>query len=101
MPGHRRWVLVNSAELRRRGYDHQHRAIRKAGLPAAYGTPCARCGETMLEGQDLDLDHTDDRAGYLGFSHRACNRAAGAQAANAAIAAKKAVDPLGERSRVW
>lgn len=92
---------MNAAELRRRGYDRSHRAIRQAGLPAAYGTPCARCGETMLEGQNLDLDHTDDRTGYLGFSHRACNRAAGAAAANAVIAAKNAIDPLGSRSRDW
>jgi hypothetical protein len=36
----------------------------------------------MLPGQALDLDHTDDRAGYLGFSHRTCNRAAGARLGN-------------------
>lgn len=101
MPAHRAEALVNATEKRRRGYDQAHKNIRKAGLPAAYGTPCARCGETMLEGQDLDLDHTDDRTGYLGFSHRICNRRAGAAAANAAIAAKNAIDPLGERSRVW
>jgi hypothetical protein len=90
-----------AGEHRRRGYDHRHKLTRRAYLPAAYGQPCARCGETMTEGQDLDLDHTDDRTGYLGFSHRACNRAAGARAANAVIAARNAVDPLGDRSRVW
>jgi hypothetical protein len=31
----------------------------------------------MLPGQPLDLDHTDDRAGYLGLSHSSCNRRAG------------------------
>jgi hypothetical protein len=31
----------------------------------------------MLPGQALDLDHTDDGAGWLGFSHARCNRAAG------------------------
>lgn len=90
---------MNAAELRRRGYDRSHRAIRAAGLPHAYGTPCARCGDTMLEGQDLDLDHNDDRTGYLGFSHRACNRAAGAVKLNAQLAARP--DPLGQRSRAW
>lgn len=31
----------------------------------------------MLEGQELHLDHTDDRTGYLGFSHAECNTRAG------------------------
>jgi hypothetical protein len=30
----------------------------------------------MLAGQALDLDHTDDRRGYKGFSHAECNRRA-------------------------
>jgi hypothetical protein len=46
-------------------------------LPYAYGKPCPRCGRPMLAGQALDLDHTDDRAGYLGISHAGCNRRAG------------------------
>lgn len=33
----------------------------------------------MLPGQPLHLDHTDDRTGYLGFAHAACNRKAGAR----------------------
>ena len=37
----------------------------------------------MLPGQPLDLDHTDDRAGYLGMSHATCNRRAGGQAGQA------------------
>jgi hypothetical protein len=52
-------------------------------LPDAYGRPCPRCGLPLLPGQDLDLDHTDDRAGYLGFIHATCNRAAGARLGNA------------------
>jgi len=31
----------------------------------------------MLPGQALDLDHADDRPGWLGFSHSRCNRQAG------------------------
>jgi hypothetical protein len=31
----------------------------------------------MLPGQALDLDHADDRPGWLGFSHAKCNRQAG------------------------
>jgi hypothetical protein len=35
----------------------------------------------MLPGQALDLDHTDDRAGWLGMSHATCNRRAGQRVA--------------------
>jgi hypothetical protein len=30
----------------------------------------------MLDASDLHLDHTDDRRGYLGLSHAACNTSA-------------------------
>lgn len=41
-------------------------------------TPCARCGEPMDEDPALlDLDHSDDGPGYLGLSHRTCNRTYG------------------------
>jgi len=62
-----------------RGYGAKHQATRAAGLAAAYGQPCTRCGQTMEPGQPLDLDHTDDRAGYRGYSHRECNQRAGGQ----------------------
>jgi hypothetical protein len=58
-------------------YGGPHQATRRALLPDAYGRPCPRCGLPMLPGQALDLDHTDDRAGYLGMSHSTCNRRAG------------------------
>jgi len=60
-----------------RGYGHKHREMRKALLPRAIGTPCVRCGRIMHAGQDLDLDHSDNRQGYIGFSHAHCNRKAG------------------------
>ena len=63
-------------------YSGPHQAIRRALLPDAYGRPCPRCGLPMLPGQALDLDHTDDRAGYLGMSHARCNRQAGARLGN-------------------
>ena len=64
-----------------RGYDTKHRALRAKLLPSAYGTPCVRCGQVMLPTQQLHLDHTDTRTGYLGFSHADCNMRAAARKA--------------------
>jgi len=60
-----------------RGYGRQHQKLRELLLPAAYGTPCWRCGELMLPDQDLDLGHREDRNGYAGMEHAKCNRGAG------------------------
>ena len=64
---------------KQRGYDYQFVKLRKALLPSAYNTPCVRCGQLMLPGQKLHLDHDDwDRSIIRGFSHERCNlRAAG------------------------
>lgn len=61
----------------RRGYGVEHQKLRARLLPSAYGTACARCHRPMLPGQELHLDHTDDKRGYLGFSHAECNIKAG------------------------
>lgn len=61
----------------RRGYGSHHQRTRARLLPHAYGQPCARCGEPMHQGQELHLDHNDNRHGYLGFSHAECNERAG------------------------
>lgn len=60
-----------------RRYAGPHQTVRKHTKQAAYGSPCCRCGRPMLEGQELDLDHTDDGAGYRGWAHATCNRSAG------------------------
>lgn len=68
-----------------RGYGARHQAIRRQLLPRAIGTPCSRCGQPMLAGQPLHLDHSDDRKSYIGFSHAECNtRAAGYKSTHSA-----------------
>lgn len=66
-------------------YDYRHQQIRKALIASGYWlmAPCPRCAEPMKPGQRLDLDHTDDRAGYLGLSHSSCNQAAGSRVGSA------------------
>ncbi len=58
-------------------YGARHRAIRRALLPGAVGSPCARCGRVITAADAIDLDH-DEFGGYLGWSHMACNRRAAA-----------------------
>lgn len=70
-------------------YAGQHQSIRRHTREAAYGTPCVRCGRLMLEGQYLDLDHTDDGGGYRGWAHARCNRRAGGMLGAARRAAKQ------------
>jgi hypothetical protein len=75
----------------KRGYGYQYQKLRKALLPSAYGTPCVRCGQLMLPGQKLHLDHDDwDRTIIRGFAHSWCNiRAAAKKARAIQIAAKQ------------
>lgn len=68
--------------------DAKHKALRKALLPLAYGKVCEFCGELMLRGQNLDLDHVTPRVlggvdGPTRMAHSRCNRRAGARLGNA------------------
>lgn len=63
----------------RRGYGTAHQKLRAELLPLAYGARCHFCGDLMQEGDDLHLDHTEDRSGYRGITHSACNIADGSR----------------------
>lgn len=65
-------------------YGGHHMDLRASSLAEAYGRPCARCGLPMQEGDELHLDHADGAGArdYIGFSHAACNLAAGGRLAN-------------------
>jgi len=70
---------------RHRGYGKAHKELRaywdkkiKAGTQPA----CSRCGYPVQATDTWDLDHTDDRSGYLGPAHAHCNRSAGADKVN-------------------
>lgn len=60
-----------------RGYGSPHRKLRTELIPAAIGTPCHLCGQPIRPGQDVALDHTEDRTGYRGIVHLTCNAADG------------------------
>jgi hypothetical protein len=64
-----------------RDYGANHQAVRERckELVASGLDICARCGQPIAKGAQFDLDHADDRAGYLGVSHSRCNRQAGAR----------------------
>jgi hypothetical protein len=53
-----------------------HQKLRRRWAPAVAAgvVNCARCGQLIRPGQVWDLDHRDDRVGYLGPAHRKCNR---------------------------
>lgn len=61
-----------------RGYGRLHQLARAGLLQEAYGQACHFCGLLMAEGQDLCLDHTQDRRGYRGMVHARCNYRDGA-----------------------
>jgi hypothetical protein len=68
--------MPSKGTTKQRGYGSRHRDLRKAWkrIVEAGGAVCARCGKPIAKWELFDLDHRDDRRGYLGVSHRACNR---------------------------
>lgn len=72
-----------------RGYGYEHQLLRARLLPLAYGTSCHFCDVVMREGDDLHLDHTEDRSGYRGIVHAACNVADGARRGGEAMRRKR------------
>lgn len=65
-----------------RGYGSGHDVERAKWVRIidATGWPCARCEGRIQPGEDFHLDHTEDRSGYLGPSHAACNLSAAGKA---------------------
>lgn len=76
-------TVPSKAKTVERGYGEPHRRLRRqwARIVNAGGAQCARCLRPILPGDPWDLDHEDARLGYLGPSHRTCNRAAGGASA--------------------
>lgn len=68
---------VNVASTTERGYGYAHKKLRKewVALVEQGGVHCARCSKPIEPGSPFDLDHNEDRTGYIGVSCRPCNRA--------------------------
>jgi hypothetical protein len=74
-PDHARAAERARGTRQQRGYGRDHEKLREHWKPKVEAglTRCARCRQPILLGQDWALDHEDDRSGYLGPSHAACN----------------------------
>lgn len=63
-------------------YPWQHKKLRKLikdQMAQGISFRCGRCRLPIEAGQPWHLDHSDDRAGYIGPSHARCNTSAGAR----------------------
>ena len=82
-PTHQREQRQALGPARAQGYGWPHqqeRARWQALLDRGEPIDCARCGRPIGPGQGWALDHTDDRAGYLGPSHTRCNNSTAGRA---------------------
>jgi hypothetical protein len=84
-----------------RGYGLRHKIERDrwrtrvdAGL-----VDCARCAQPIEAGRPWDLGHNEDRTGWSGPEHRACNRGAGGR--NGARVTNALRRRGAQVSRVW
>jgi hypothetical protein len=60
------------------GSSHQRNRSRWARVVVGGAVARTRWGPSIARGEAWDLDHRDDRSGYLGPAHASCNRRAGA-----------------------
>jgi hypothetical protein len=67
-----------------RGYGSEHQKLRKLIEPVVLSgqAHCTRCRRLIAPGAKWQLDHTEDRTGYLGPAHASCNLRAGAVKGN-------------------
>ena len=85
-------------------YGQAHKDLRAYWLTQLKGgvtIQCSRCGHPVLPTDAWDLDHTDDRRGYLGPAHASCNRAAGAAKGNRLRKRTKVTKNVQPKSRNW
>ncbi len=86
-------------------YGGDHKATRRALLPYAVGSLCARCGRVIRPGESVDLDHVDIPAadgggGVRAMSHSTCNRRAGGRLGNERRRAQLAARQTARRERI-
>ena len=77
-----------------RGLGHHHQVTRRQVEPLVRSgrAVCTRCGLSIDPLEPWDLDHTEDRRGYLGLAHRRCNRSAGGVKGNRARGRRVSVE---------
>jgi hypothetical protein len=83
------------------GHEHQRRRAAIAPLVNTGHATCCRCDEPIHAGEEWHLDHSDDRAGYLGVSHATCNLRAAAAVTNGRRAPTRFQEPPYKWSQRW